>query len=114
MWTAERYQKQTQLPGFGTAGQKKLAEARVLVVGAGGLGIPVLQYLTGMGLGYLGVVDGDVVSLSNLHRQLIYMPDDLGQLKTACCVRRLRQQNPEITIQDFPYFLTPQSALSLI
>lgn len=114
MWTAERYQKQTQLPGFGTEGQKKLAEARVLVVGAGGLGVPVLQYLTGMGLGYLGIVDGDTVSESNLHRQLIYTPEDLGRQKTDCCISRLRQQNPGISIQGFPYFLTSQNALRLI
>lgn len=110
----ERYQRQMQLPGFGEEGQQKLALAKVLIIGAGGLGVPVLQYLTGMGVGFLGVVDADVVSLSNLHRQIIYTPEDVGQLKVDCCVPRLQKQNPTITITGFPVFLTTGNALSLV
>lgn len=110
----ERYRRQIQLPGFGVEGQQKLTAAKVLVVGAGGLGIPVLQYLTGMGVGVLGVVDADIVSLSNLHRQIIYTQEDLGKLKVECCVPRLQKQNPEVRIKSFPVFLTPENALSIL
>src|SRR5690606_28035725 len=108
-----RYQRQLQLPGFGEAGQQKLAGAKVLVVGAGGLGVPVLQYLAAMGVGTLGVIDGDTVSRSNLHRQVIYADNDVGQLKVACCSRKLQNQNPEINFEIFPFFLSAENALSL-
>ncbi|MEX2593606.1 MAG: HesA/MoeB/ThiF family protein [Anditalea sp.] len=110
----ERYRRQLQLPGFGEDGQQKLTAASVLVVGAGGLGIPVLQYLTGMGVGVIGVVDADVVNLTNLHRQIIYSPVDVGKLKVDCCVPRLQKQNPEVQVKGFPVFLTPENALSIL
>lgn len=110
----ERYERQLQLPGFGKAGQEKLGKARVLVVGAGGLGVPVLQYLTAMGVGFLGVVDADVVSLTNLHRQIIYTEEDVGRLKIDCCVPRLRNQNPNIEIKGFPVFLNEENILSVL
>ncbi len=109
-----RYLRQLQLPGFGEAGQQKLAEAKVLVVGAGGLGVPVLQYLAAMGVGNLGIVDADTVSLSNLHRQVIYSEDDIGQKKVTSAAKRLQEQNPEILIQIYPVFLSPENALSII
>src|SRR5690554_6287730 len=110
----ERYERQLQLPGFGKAGQEKLGKARVLVVGAGGLGVPVLQYLTAMGVGFLGVVDADVVSLNNLHRQVIYSEDDVGRLKIDCCIPRLRNQNPNVEIKGFPIFLNKENILSVL
>lgn len=114
MMDYERYQRQIQLPGFGEIGQQKLSSAKVLVIGAGGLGVPVLQYLTGMGIGNIGVIDGDVVSLSNLHRQIIYTPGDKGKLKVDCCVAILKKQNPTISLIGYPEFLTSENALSLI
>lgn len=114
MMDDERYQRQIQLPGFGEEGQQKLSAAKVLVIGAGGLGMPVMQYLTGMGIGNLGVVDGDVVSLSNLHRQIMYTPEDVGKLKVECCVASLKKQNPTITLTGYPEFLTTENALSLV
>ena len=114
MMDYERYQRQIQIPGFGESGQQKLSDARVLVIGAGGLGVPVLQYLSGMGIGNIGVVDGDVVSLSNLHRQIIYTPEDVGKLKVECCVASLKKQNPTITLTGFPEFLTNKNALSFV
>ena len=110
----ERYQRQLQLSGFGEEGQQKLAQAKVLVVGAGGLGVPVLQYLTGMGVGSIGIVDGDIVSLSNLHRQVIYSPEDVGQLKVECCVRQLIRQNPGIQFQKFPTFVNRENIISIV
>src|SRR5690606_26471826 len=114
MINQERYQRQLQLPGFGEEGQKKLAQAKVLVIGAGGLGVPVLQYLTGMGVGHIGIMDDDVVSLSNLHRQVIYSQKDVGLPKVTCCVPRLQQLNPEITIMGFPIALSKSNALEMV
>src|SRR5690554_2025080 len=114
MINQERYQRQLQLPGFGEEGQKKLAQAKVLVIGAGGLGVPVLQYLTGIGVGCIGVMDDDVVSLSNLHRQVIYGSEDIGRPKVDCCVARLRQLNPDITLKSFPTALSKKNALAIM
>src|SRR4051812_565571 len=96
---SERYNRQLRLHGFGQAAQQKLAEAKVLVVGAGGLGVPVLQYLAGMGIGHIGIADDDVVSLSNLHRQVLYMTEDIGQPKSLVAAARLSKLNPGIAIQ---------------
>ncbi|ALJ00525.1 HesA/MoeB/ThiF family protein [Rufibacter tibetensis] len=109
-----RYSRQVQLPGFGPEAQQKLVEAKVLVVGAGGLGVPVLQYLTGMGIGYLGLVDGDQISLSNLHRQVLYSTAEVGQLKVEVAVQKLAQLNPEIQFTSYKTHLTPQNALEII
>ncbi|HLW20749.1 MAG TPA: HesA/MoeB/ThiF family protein [Cyclobacteriaceae bacterium] len=114
MINQERYLRQLQLPRFGEEGQKKLTGAKVLVIGAGGLGVPVLQYLTGMGVGNIGVMDEDVVSLSNLHRQVIYTPQDVGRSKVSCCVPRLQQLNPEITITGIPIALSKNNALEMV
>ncbi len=92
-----RYQRQVMLPQLGTAGQQKLADAKVLVVGAGGLGCPALLYLTAAGVGTLGIVDHDRVSVSNLHRQVLYSEADIGQWKAEKAQQRLLAQNPELT-----------------
>ena len=78
----ERYARHIVLPEVGGAGQQKLKQARVLVIGAGGLGAPVLEYLAAAGVGTLGIVDDDTVSLSNLQRQVIHGTDTVGMLKT--------------------------------
>lgn len=114
MQTENRYSRQIQLPSFGKEGQEKLRIAKVLVVGAGGLGVPVLQYLAGMGVGTLGIVDADTVSVSNLHRQVIYDMEDVGKLKVAACRKKLSQQNPEIELKTYPYFLTSKNALETL
>ncbi len=102
------------LPGFGNEAQEKLRHSRVLVVGAGGLGCPVLMNLTGMGVGEIGIVDDGIVELSNLHRQLLYDMNDLGELKTAACLRKLQRMNPEIKINIYPLKLTNRDALNLL
>ncbi|MCL6217477.1 molybdopterin-synthase adenylyltransferase MoeB [Zunongwangia pacifica] len=110
----ERYTRQTRLQGFGEAGQKKLAEARVLVIGAGGLGVPVLQYLSGMGVGTIGIVDNDVVDISNLQRQILYAENDLGQPKVDVAKQKLEALNSEIEIITFPTFISTENALEII
>ena len=92
------YSRQIALPEVGVAGQAKLAAASVLVVGAGGLGVPVLQYLAAAGVGRLGIVDGDVVEASNLHRQPLYGPADVGRSKAEVAARRLHALNPAVRV----------------
>ncbi len=95
---AERYNRQIILKGFGKEAQRRLAEARVLVIGAGGLGCPALQYLAASGVGHIGIADDDTVSLSNLHRQILFGTNDIGKPKVEVAVKRLKEMNPEIEI----------------
>ncbi|MBP6513868.1 MAG: ThiF family adenylyltransferase [Steroidobacteraceae bacterium] len=90
------YSRQMALPGVGSAGQARLTAARVLVVGAGGLGCPVLAYLAGAGVGTIGIVDDDRVEAGNLHRQPLFGHADIGQPKAEVAAARLRAQNPEV------------------
>ena len=94
----ERYSRQTILKGFGEAGQHKLSLAKVLVIGAGGLGCPALQYLTAAGIGCIGIADADVISLSNLHRQTLYTTSEIGLLKVDIATKKLNAVNPNIKI----------------
>lgn len=94
-----RYARHIVLPEIGGVGQSKLIAARVLVVGAGGLGAPALQYLAAAGIGTLGVIDDDVVDLSNLQRQIIHRTADLGTAKVESARRALGEINPEVTVQ---------------
>ena len=110
----ERYHRQGLLPEVGEEGQKKLQNARVLIVGVGGLGCPVALYLAGAGVGHLGLVDNDVVSLSNLHRQVLYEEADLGHPKAACAARHLQAKNGDIELKAYPIRLTPDNAECLI
>lgn len=109
-----RYVRQTILPGFGNDGQHKLKSAKVLVVGAGGLGVPVLTYLNAMGVGTLGIVDADVVSLSNLHRQVLYTENMVGQAKVMAAKNQLHLQNSDSEILVHHTFLTVTNALEII
>lgn len=94
----ERYARQLVIPEVGAAGQEKLERARVLVVGAGGLGSPVLYYLAGAGVGTLDVIDSDTVAVSNLHRQILYAGPDVGRPKTEVAAERLRAINPRVRV----------------
>lgn len=106
----ERYQKHILLPEVGIEGQEKLHQARVLVVGAGGLGCPVLQYLTAAGVGIVGIIDADIVSLSNLQRQILYRTEDIGRKKVEAAKEVLQALNPDITIHTYPEMFTEENA----
>lgn len=108
-----RYQRQMQLQPFGLAGQQKLAEANVLIVGMGGLGCPAAQYLVGAGIGKIGLVDGDKIELHNLHRQVLYSTDEVGQSKVSVAKEKLLALNPTIEIEAFEEFITPQNVLTI-
>lgn len=110
----ERYHRQVLLPEIGEEGQKKLQSARVLIVGMGGLGCPIALYLCGAGIGTLGLMDDDIVSISNLHRQVIYDEADIGQSKANCAIRHLRAKNNDIQLIAYPMRLTQENAETLI
>ncbi|MDO4790495.1 MAG: HesA/MoeB/ThiF family protein, partial [Porphyromonas sp.] len=97
----ERYQRQIMLPEVGIAGQQRLADRRVLVVGAGGLGAPILYYLVASGVGHVGIVDFDTVSPSNLQRQILYQEKDLGKPKAITAVERLRRLNSDCSLTAY-------------
>ncbi len=109
-----RYSRQLRLPGFGASGQAALARARVLVVGAGGLGCATLPQLAAMGVGTIGVLDDDVVDMSNLHRQMLYTPADVGAPKAARAAARLRELNPDVTVRVHLDRLSSANALELL
>lgn len=102
----ERYSRHLILPEFGVEGQKKLKSAKVLVVGAGGLGSAVLKYLTASGVGLLGIADNDTVSISNLQRQVLYDTGDIGKQKTVVAKTKLSKQNPHVNIKIYSHELT--------
>ncbi len=110
----EQYSRQIILPEIGLIGQEKLAAAKVLVVGAGGLGSPVLQYLVAAGVGKIGIVDGDVVAVSNLHRQVLYTPTDVGKPKVLCAQNQLQKHNPEVLIDVYNVFISAKNAAEII
>lgn len=111
---SERYLRQTQLPSFGDEGQKRLKNAKVLIVGLGGLGCPVAQYLTAAGVGEIVLVDGDAVSLSNLHRQILFTETDIGKNKADAAAAKLRANNSDISIKSLKSSLTLDNAHPLI
>ncbi len=94
----ERYARHIVLRGVGGTGQQKLKSAKVLVIGAGGLGCPLVQYLAAAGIGEIGIVDNDIVSLSNLQRQVLFTVEDLGRLKVDCVARTIKALNPNVKI----------------
>ena len=110
----QRYSRQTILPGFNQSGQEKLKAAKVLVIGAGGLGCPVLQYLTAAGVGRIGIVDGDVVDVTNLHRQVLYNENDLGKNKAIQAAEKLALINPFVKTDVYAEYLSNDNALEII
>jgi len=110
----KRYDRQILLEEMGIEGQEKLRKASVLVIGAGGLGCPLLSYLTGAGIGKIGVIDGDVVEESNLHRQVLYQYSDLGKNKAQAAAAQLNLLNPLVEIQAYPDRLNAQNAVEII
>ena len=101
----ERYNRQISLPEIGIDGQKKLSQTRVLIVGVGGLGSPISIYLTAAGVGTIGLIDNDVVSISNLHRQVLYGSSQVNMPKTDCAFNRLHDLNPNVIINTYNIFI---------
>ena len=114
--TAEttRYARHVLLPEVGREGQERLNAARVLVVGAGGLGSPALLYLAAAGVGTIGVVDADVVDLTNLHRQVIHSDADIGRPKTESAEAAVHRVNPHVTVERHDVALDSSNALEII
>lgn len=108
-----RYDRHLKLEGFGPAKQELLRNAAILVIGAGGLGVPVLQYLTAMGIGKIGIVEHDTISITNLQRQVLYHTAEQGQSKLFTAIKRLQQLNPEVQFIPHDTWLSPQHALDI-
>lgn len=109
-----RYARQMILPQVGAEGQARLAAAHVLVVGAGGLGVPVLQYLVGAGIGRITLVDGDRIALHNLHRQPLYRMDQAGRFKAEAAAEALTALNPDVTVAPVTTWLDPANGPALV
>ena len=110
----ERYKRHLLLHEVGGPGQQKLKASRVLVVGAGGLGAPMLQYLAAAGVGCIGIVDDDVVSLSNLHRQVLYDERDIGFKKVTVAFEKLSRLNHSIRLDVHDMRVSPSNVFSLL
>ena len=109
----ERYRRHLSLPEFGVEGQRRLLESKVLLIGAGGLGCPLGQYLTAAGVGTIGMVDHDVVDGSNLQRQVLYSSDDVGRPKLDVAAERLRGLNPDVEFVPYPVRLDASNAMEI-
>jgi len=105
------YSRQMAMPQFGEEGQAKLKSSKIAVIGAGGLGAPVLQYLTAAGVGTIGIFDFDVVEESNLHRQVLFSMDDIGKPKVDAARKRLKKLNPHINLISNRVRITPENVL---
>jgi len=110
----KRYSRQLQLPGFGVEGQSRLASARVLIIGAGGLGSPAALYLAAAGIGTIGIVEFDRVDLSNLHRQVLFSSADVGRKKTDVARERIIAANQNVSVECFETRLTSANALAIM
>ncbi len=109
-----RYNRHLILDGIGIEGQQRILDSKVLVVGAGGLGSPVLEYLAAAGVGMIGVVDGDTVSLSNLQRQVIHTTADTGRPKVESAAERIKALNPDVKVVQYDSFLSQDNAEEII
>lgn len=110
----ERYSRQIILKDIGYRGQKKLAEGKVLVAGAGALGAPAAMYLAAAGVGTIGIADADIVSLSNLHRQIIHMTSDIGRPKAVSAGETIRAINPHVQVNLYEDFLTKDNIAGIV
>ncbi len=109
-----RYSRQLMLPEVGIKGQEKIKNSKVLVVGAGGLGCPVLQYLTAAGVGLIGIIDFDKIELHNLHRQILFSTKDVGKAKAGTAFEKLKKQNPDVSFVVFNEMLCETNAEKII
>ena len=109
-----RYSCQMSLPGFSETSQRKLQNARILIVGTGGLGCPAAQYLTSAGVGTIGIADFDTVSVSNLHRQILFTPEEVGQKKALVACEKLKKQNPGVKLVPHVVKVTSDNVMDLL
>lgn len=109
-----RYSRQLALPQVGSSGQARLARTKVLIVGAGGLGVPALSYLVGAGIGYLRLVDDDLIAEHNLHRQVLYTEAEQGQYKVEVAARKMRALNSQVTIEPITQRLVSSNVEALL
>lgn len=109
----DRFSRHLLINGFAEENQQKLKSARILVIGAGGLGCPVIQYLVAAGIGNIAIVDGDVVSLSNLQRQILYTEEEIGQPKAEIAATKMSKLNGSVNIHIYNRFLTDDFAAQL-
>lgn len=109
----QRYHRQSILPEIGNEGQEKIISAKILIIGAGGLGNPVAQYLAGMGVGKITIVDGDDVHITNLHRQILFLEKDLGENKAKILAKSITPLNKNLEVSWIPQFLNKSLALDL-
>jgi len=110
----ERYSRHILLKQVGVEGQRRLWNARILIIGAGGLGAPVALYLAAAGVGTLGIADGDDVELSNLQRQVIHFSEDVGKSKALSAEDKIRRMNPDVHVRVHPEFVRAENILPLI
>ena len=110
----ERYSRHFALPGFGEEAQAKLKKSSVVVIGAGGLGCPVLQYLTAAGVGTIAIVDHDRISLSNMQRQVLFNSDEIGLYKSEVALSKLQRLNANINFRSIASQINSQNALELL
>lgn len=110
----ERYSRHIILKEIGVKGQKKLLNAKVLIIGAGGLGAPAAMYLAAAGVGTIGIVDADEVDLSNLQRQIIHATDDVGKPKVQSAKETMNKMNPDVTVNTYHEFVSSENILDLI
>lgn len=110
----ERYSRQIMLEGIGYDGQLKLRDAKICVVGVGGLGTPIVSQLTAMGVGHLRIIDRDVVELSNLHRQTLYNDSDIGQVKVEAAAKKLKAMNPNVDVEPMPVSVNEHTAPKIV
>lgn len=109
-----RYFQQEIVPEIGEIGQEKLKKAKVLIVGAGGLGTPVAVYLATIGVGKIGIIDGDIIEISNLNRQFLFDENQIGLYKSDSITSKLRNQNPEIEIINFNFFISSENIEKIV
>lgn len=110
----ERYSRHIILKEVGAKGQKKLLNAKILIIGAGGLGAPAAMYLAAAGVGTIGIADADEVDLSNLQRQIIHSTEDVGKAKVKSAKETMNQLNPDVTVNTYRTFVTSENILELV
>jgi molybdopterin-synthase adenylyltransferase len=109
-----KYVKQIMLPGVGVTGQEKIRKAKVAIVGCGGLGCPILLYLAAAGIGTIGIIDFDTVSITNLHRQVLFGNEDVGKIKIDVAKKKLNIMHPEVTVIPHPVMLDENNAEKIL